>query len=63
MVTDRVKKFSEKLKGRLHNDVNIEAIQLLDQRGLVTRVGRTKCFELIYCVQNMECLVLFMLLF
>lgn len=47
MVADEVKHFAKKHEERLHNHKNVEAIQLLDQRGIVRRLKRTKPFELV----------------
>jgi hypothetical protein len=37
----------EKHEGRLHQHVNVEAIQLLDNSALVRMLKRTKPFELV----------------
>lgn len=47
MVADEIKKFASKHEVRLHQHVNTEALQLLDNQNLVRRLKRTKPFELI----------------
>lgn len=46
MVADVIKEFYKKHHYGLHNNVYVEAIQLLDQHGTVRKLKRTKPFEL-----------------
>lgn len=46
-VDQTMKKFAKSHEERLHQHVNVEAIQLLDNTGLVRRLKRTKPFELV----------------
>ena len=46
-VTTIIQKFAEAHEHRLHQHVNVEAIQLLDNTDLVRRLKRTKPFELV----------------
>jgi hypothetical protein len=48
MVTNEIGKFSKKHEERLLHHVNVEAIHLLDNGGLVRRLERRKPFELVY---------------
>jgi hypothetical protein len=45
MVTAAIQRFARKPEARLHQHVNVEAIQLLDNSCLVRRLKRTKPFE------------------
>lgn len=45
-VTSEIQRFAGKHEARLHKHVNLEAIQLLDNDGLVRRLKRKKPFEL-----------------
>jgi len=47
MVTAVIRRFARKHETRLHQHVNVEAIQLLDNSALVRRLKRTKPFELV----------------
>ena len=47
MVTAVIRRFAGKHEARLHQHVNVEAIQLLDNSALVRRLKRTKPFELV----------------
>ena len=47
MVTAVIRRFARKHEARLHQHVNVEAIQLLDNSALVRRLKRTKPFELV----------------
>ena len=47
MVDKEVKKFAQSHEQRLLKHVNVEALQLLDNDGLVRRLKRTKPFELV----------------
>ena len=47
MVTAVIRRFARKHEARLHQHVNDEAIQLLDNSALVRRLKRTKPFELV----------------
>jgi hypothetical protein len=47
MVTAAVQRFARKHEERLHQNVNVEEIQLLDNSALVRRLKRTKPFELV----------------
>lgn len=47
LVANVVNKFAEAHYRRLHNHVNVEAIQLLDNTDIVRRLKRTKPFELV----------------
>jgi hypothetical protein len=46
MVMAAIRRFARKHEERLHQHVNVEAIQLLDNNALVRRLRRTKSFEL-----------------
>jgi len=41
------RRFARKHEARLHQHVNVEAIQLLENSALVRRLKRTKPFELV----------------
>jgi thiazole synthase ThiGH ThiG subunit len=47
MVTAAIRRFTRKHEERLHQHVNVEALQLLDNSALVRRLKRTKPFELV----------------
>lgn len=47
MVTEEIKRFAGKHEARLHQHVNAEALQLLDNQNLVRRLKRNKPFELV----------------
>jgi hypothetical protein len=47
MVTAAIRRFGQKHEERLHQQGNVEAIQLLDNSALVRRLKRTKPFELV----------------
>ena len=47
LVTAAIRRFARKHEERLHQHVNVEAIQLLDNSALVRRLKRTKPFELV----------------
>jgi hypothetical protein len=47
MFTSEIRKLAKKHEERLLHDVNVEAIQLLDNNGLVRRIKRRKPFELV----------------
>ena len=47
VVTSEIQRFAQKHEGRLHHHENAEAIQLLDNRGIVRRLQRKKPFELV----------------
>jgi len=47
MVTAAIRRFASKHEERLHQNVNTEAIQLLDNSVLVRRLKRIKPFELV----------------
>jgi len=47
MVTAVIRRFARKHEARLHQHVNVDAIQLLDNSALVRRLKRTKSFELV----------------
>ena len=47
MVTAVIRRFARKHEARLHQHVNVEAIQLLDNSALVCRLKHTKPFELV----------------
>jgi len=46
MVTAEIKRFARKHEKRLHHHDNVEAIQLLENTELLSRLKRTKPFEL-----------------
>jgi hypothetical protein len=46
MDTATIRRFARKHEARLHQHVNVEEIQLLDNSALVRRLKRTKPFEL-----------------
>jgi thiazole synthase ThiGH ThiG subunit len=47
MVTAAIRRFDRKHEERLHQHVNVEAIQLLDNSALMRRLKRTKPFQLV----------------
>jgi hypothetical protein len=47
MVTNEIGNFAKKYDERLVHDVDVEAIQLLDNSELVRRLKRKKHFELV----------------
>jgi len=47
MVKAAIRRFARKREARLHQHVNVEAIQLLGNSALVRRLKRTKPFELV----------------
>jgi hypothetical protein len=47
VVPSEIQRFAQKHKGRLHHHENIEAIQLLDNMGIVCRLQRKKPFKLV----------------
>ena len=47
VVTSKIQRFAQKHKGQLHHHENAEAIQLLDNSGIVRRLQRKKPFELV----------------
>lgn len=47
MVAEEIKRFAGKHEARLHQHVNAEALQLLDNQNLVRRLKRIKPFELV----------------
>ena len=47
MVTTAIRPFARKHEARLHQHVNVEAIQVLDNSALVRRLKRTKPLELV----------------
>jgi hypothetical protein len=47
MVTAAIRPFARKHEEKLHQHVNVKAIQLLDNSALVRRLKRTKPFELV----------------
>lgn len=46
-VASEIKRFAAKHESRLHQHINVEAIQLLDNTNTVRRLKRTKTFELV----------------
>jgi len=40
VVTSKIQRFAQKYEGRLHHHENVEAIQLLDNMGIVCRLQR-----------------------
>jgi hypothetical protein len=44
VVSIEIQKFAQKHEGRLHRHENAEAIQLLDNMGIVRRLQRRKTF-------------------
>jgi hypothetical protein len=46
-VTSKIQRFAQKHEGRLHHHENVEAIQPLDNMGIVHRLQRKKPFELV----------------
>ncbi|OWR49394.1 hypothetical protein KGM_207230 [Danaus plexippus plexippus] len=47
VVDQVIQKYAEAHEKRLHDHVNVEAIQLLDTTNIVTRLKRTKPFQLV----------------
>jgi len=47
VVTSEIQRFAQKHEGRLNHHENVEAIQLLDNMGIVRRFQRKKPFELL----------------
>jgi len=47
VVTSEIQRFAQKHEGRLLRHENVEAIQLLDNMGIVRRLQRKKPFELV----------------
>jgi hypothetical protein len=46
-VSSEIQRFAQKHEGRLHQHESVEAIQLLDNMGIVRRLQRKKPFELV----------------
>jgi hypothetical protein len=44
VVSSEIQRFAQKHEGRLHHHENVEAIQLLDNMGIVRRLQRKKTF-------------------
>jgi hypothetical protein len=47
VVSTEIHRFAQKHEERLHHHENVEAIQLLDNKGIVRRLQRKKPFELV----------------
>ena len=47
VVSSEIRRFAQKHEERLHHHENVEAIQLLDNMGIVRRLQRKKPFELV----------------
>jgi hypothetical protein len=47
VVSNKIQRFAQKHEGRLHDQENFEAIQLLNNMGIVRRLQRKKPFELV----------------
>jgi hypothetical protein len=47
VVSSEIQKVAQKHEGRLHQHENVEAIQLLDNVGIVRRLQREKPIELV----------------
>jgi len=47
VVSSEIQSFAQKHEGRLHHHENAEAIQFLDNMGIVRRLQREKRFELV----------------
>jgi hypothetical protein len=47
VVPGEIQRFAQKHEERLHHHENVEAIQLLDNMGIVRGLQRTKPFELV----------------
>jgi hypothetical protein len=47
VVSSEIQRVAQKQEGRLHQHENIEAIQLLNNMGIVCRLQRKKPFELV----------------
>jgi hypothetical protein len=50
VVSSDIQRFAQKHEGRLHHHENVEAIQLLDNAGIVRRLQRKKTFELVQVI-------------
>jgi len=50
VVSTEIQRFAQKDDERLHHHGNVEAIQLLDNMGIVRRLQRTKHFELVQVI-------------
>jgi hypothetical protein len=46
-VSREIQRFAQKHEKRLHHHENVEAIQYLDNMGIVSRLQRKKPFELV----------------
>jgi hypothetical protein len=46
-VSSEIQKFAQKHEERLHHHENVQAIQLLDNMGIVRRLQEKKPFELV----------------
>jgi hypothetical protein len=46
-VASEIQRFAQKHEGRLRHHENVEAVQLLDNMGIVRRLQRKKPFELL----------------
>jgi hypothetical protein len=47
VVSSEIQRFAQKQEERLHHHENVEAIQLLDNMGIVRRLQKKKTFELV----------------
>jgi hypothetical protein len=47
VVSSEIQRVAQKHEGRFHQHENIEAIQLLDNMGIMRRLQRKKPFELV----------------
>jgi len=47
VVTSKIQRFAQKHEEKLHHHENVEAIELLDNIGIVHRLQRKKTFELL----------------
>jgi hypothetical protein len=47
VVSSEIQRVAQRHEGRLHQHENVEAIQLLDNVGIVRRLQREKPFELV----------------
>jgi hypothetical protein len=47
VVTSEIQRFAQKQEKRLQHHENVEAIQLMDNMGIVRRLQRKKNFELV----------------
>ena len=50
VVSSEIQMFAQKHEGRLHHHENVEAIQFLDNAGVVRRLQRKKPFELVQVI-------------